>query len=578
MTAVSTAAVAKKVTMAIMDPVQGKLEVVTPAATQAAIDPWRGFYKDVENIIRPTIDPLKWLRYYEISDALAPTIDAFCALTEGTGFGVEEVTMRGSGAPLDAPEDEREDQRADTYDLLDCLCPDDLGAMRKTSKMHLMLTGFRGFEVVRNPKVKVKEDGPKRGYRSPRGQFAYLSHVSSALLRATQRDKAPRRMIWWRRDRDGNWVKGWRYKYFRRWVKIDPLSHAKVWFSEFGDPQLIDRHTGEVLTNSVGEALPGMEARTNPDSPEYSVANEIIVQTWAQDPYESPYGICPMTSIGFPVEGNIEAAGANYMAFKRGFRFPFLVLVEGGYMDEEDLERQKEKLFEHAGSERFHEPVVLNADAGKPSAGGGMGMVGAGSAGQVRIRIEKLHDVFERDHSHAEYQERNARVIGQRWRMPAVFYGRTGDEFTYATIWASLWMFENTVAPDERRRTDDIINRMLLPELGVHLWSVKTHGISMAELSEVKEVLNVLLTHGVITPDEARAIAAKAAHLDIGRLPEDLSAWAGAPLSAPGGVESSEPEARSAIRQEAARFAEAVRMRRLEPPSETERQRLGLVS
>ena len=469
-------------------------------------DPWSGAYGGTDGVIEPRYSPAKLLRSLEMSETLATVVEAMTMMVEGTGTVPERYKPDGSKA-LDEQSDEViEAQRAQVLDIIDRFDIENPIQMRRASRAHLYVTGFRVFEVVRD-----------RG-----GKIAYLHHVSSATVRATPLDKEDTQTVWHRRDpATGRWLEGDQAvtvrRRFRRWAQVEAggMAGKKVWFKEFGDPRDYDRDTGKRVN---GDAYRRDGKR---------LANEVIVQVTTKDPFGTPYGVPFPAAVSFAIDGNYEAAKVNFKAFLDGFRIPLLVTIVGGFFAETDFARFKEQILAHKGSDNFHMPLVLPVTKDVPErtlAGS------AGTQGNPVITVTKLRDVFPEDHTHEKYQTRNDQKIGQRFRLPPVFRGATEGEYTFATIWASLWVFEKTVGALERPLTDDIINRLWLPEEGIHLWVAKTQGIPVADLSELNAVLTTLIGAGVVTPDEVRGIASRMADIQLDPIDDGEDGWSNTPL------------------------------------------------
>lgn len=472
-----------------------------PQAIPASVsrdDPFATYY-DSHSLQTPRFDPAALQDFYEDSEDLGPVLDAYAIMTEGLGWQLERYKRPGSEEPPPIQDADLEEQRERAVDFLESLSPEDPERMRIETRLDLLVTGDRYFEVVRNPEDKTTLPGSER---PADGYVSYLKRMDPAYVRCTVVDPTPVRTVWWRRGRDGRWRKGYQFKRFRRYA--EQVAGTITWFREFGDPRQLDRFTGEFFEG--------------PFDPARS-ATEVIHDRWARD-NQSPYGLSPLVGVLLAIDENWYAASGNREDLVHGFQVPLALLLSGTHMDRTGRERLEEDMDKMQGPNGRGRIMILE---GIPPEAASL----ADRAGipAVRMDLKPLRQPPTEDALFLKLQARNADKIRQRYRVPPILVGATSD-FNYATAFASIWMAENTVFWPERRRSDSIFNG-IFPEFGIWAWQMKTQGLPTADYAQIATLLGIGTDGGAITPNEIRETLSDLLDAKLPPIDED---WANKPI------------------------------------------------
>lgn len=488
-------------------------------------DPFQFAYER-HDVIAPPYD-LDWLAILpEYNDTLVPVIDGFCSIVERTGWGLERAIPPGhSKAPDDVSDEELEEERAAAEELLgglSVLGPDE---MRTRSRIDKLLLGGRAFEVARGNSATPdgeEADPPALASAQPLNEAMGLPILMEPMpgteMRITRVVKdadgrpAQARRVMWRRQRDGSWRKQYRWDHFRRYVQLQARNEVR-WFKEFGDPREYDKFTGDIIPEHEVDA-----ARTAG-----RVATEIIYDRyyWAS---RTPYGISPFIGNLLNITGTRKAAEVNWNLFENGLHIPLLLLIAGGQLTKDALEKLDELMEEHAGTDNWHKILTLEA---APFGATSSDALDEKARNPISMDVHPLKHLFENDALFQDYIKNGDDKVRRVLRMPPIFTGETRDQYTFATAVASLIVFEMTVARQARAETDRLINDHFFPEHGIQHWVVRSKPVEITDPDQMAKLIEAATTAGAVTPDEVRTILQKLIAVDLGPSEAD---WGETPI------------------------------------------------
>lgn len=293
---------------------------------------------------------------------------------------------------------------------------------------------------------------------------------------------------------------------FRTYVQ----SHegVTVYFKEFGDPRVISARRGTAF-----KTIAELKRNDENDRP----ANELLY-------FEIP---SPRTSYGIPrwigaalaVEGGRMAEEVNHSYFDNKTVPPLIITVAGGHLTEDTVTELKATLEnEIAGKGNFHKILVLEAEP--------IGADGPENAGRMRIDVKPLTTAQQSDALFLKYDERNADKVGNAFRLPRLLRGDVRD-FNKGTALASLLFAEKQVFQPERDDFDFTMDRKILADMGIRFWRFVSNGPVERDPETFTTMILNLTKAGVLTPEEAREMAAEILRRDLKIIDED---WVKQPL------------------------------------------------
>lgn len=281
---------------------------------------------------------------------------------------------------------------------------------------------------------------------------------------------------------------------FRFIVQVDELGHA-VYFKEYGDPRVVSASSGQVYETE--EALKAKERDAR-------AANEIL---FFDNPFPgTPYGNIRWHGLIPNVIGNRLAQDLNTefledSAIPRG-----LLLVSDGRLSE-SAQRKLQTFFDKHRGKAHNRIAVIEASTPREQSI----LEGAGS---VKMEYVSLREAQREDVTFAKYQDQNSDKVGESFRLPPLLRGKTKD-FNRATAQAAVEYAEDQVCQPQRERFDSVMNRCLLPDLGIHFWRFASRGPVKHDPEVMGKVTEIFLKYGVVTPSEMRPIAERLIGIDL---------------------------------------------------------------
>ncbi|MGE5787432.1 MAG: phage portal protein, partial [Myxococcales bacterium] len=168
------------------------------------------------------------------------------------------------------------------------------------------------------------------------------------------------------------------------------------------------------------------------------------------------------------------------------------------------------------GKANFHKILILEADG-----------AGTGDGGRAKIELHPLTEAQQKDALFAQYDERNIDKVGSSFRLPRILRGET-KELNRATADAALRFAEDQVFQPERDEFDFLMNRRILSDLGIRFWHFRTQTASPRDPERLAEMVERLVRVGVLTPEEARALAGDVFNREFRKLGDD---WTKRPIT-----------------------------------------------
>jgi PBSX family phage portal protein len=366
--------------------------------------------------------------------------------------------------------------------------------LRRRTRQDLELLGNAYWEVLRN-------DG---------GQVAGFEYVPSFTVRHMKADTHATCVSIKVKENEFDYGEIKSKRYFRRFVQI--FETRVVWFKEFGDPRFISATTGAVF-NTREDWDRYCREHNGADV----LATEMI--HFRVHTPKSSYGVPRWIGTILSVLGSRQAEEVNLTYFENKSVPPLAILVQGGRMSNESIDRVKDFIEnEIKGKKNFHKILVLEAEG--QAGGGGF------DQGRMKIDLKPLTAAQHNDALFQNYDERNIDKVGQAFRLPRMLRGDIRD-FNRATAEAALQFAESQVFGPERDEFDFTINRKILPVLGIRFWRFKSHTVSATNPQDLTAMIEKLSVVGVLTPAEGRELAEKVFNRELRKINES---WVRQPL------------------------------------------------
>lgn len=273
---------------------------------------------------------------------------------------------------------------------------------------------------------------------------------------------------------------------FRRFVQV--FESSAVYFREFGDRRIVSRKDGEYFAT-----VADLKKRDPFDEP----ASDIIhfkIHNW-----RGPYGVPRWIGALLAVLGSRHAEEVNYLYFENKSVPPLALLVSGGRVTGETVDRVRDYIEnELKGKRNFHRILVLEAE---PAAN-----ASAEQAGRMKIELKPLTGAQQSDALFQKYDERNNDKVGIMFRNPRIVRGDVRD-FNRATADSALGFAEMQVYGPEREDFDETINRTIMVDLGIRYWTFRSNAPVTRNPAELTDMIEKLVKANVLTPEEGRMLA-----------------------------------------------------------------------
>lgn len=462
------------------------------------------------------------IRLFEKSSALRPCVDAMVVNVHGFGHRwVPAIDLKSSDANTMLAESIRAERLADGDDDPPDPTPDEVAERRKQVERGVQIEELRmktftaacaqeGFAQLR---AKVWKDYEITGNayievlrNNLTGKITQLVHIPVPQMRLRARDPKPvhvQRNI--KADGAVRYDRVDRQQHFRCFVQR--VLGTQVFFKEFGDPRPRDKNTGRVY--EVGAPLPKS----------FQPATEII--HLAEHSSRSSYGIPRWVGATIEVLGLRAASEVNYLVFDNKSIPPYIFTVAGGRLTggaEKMIKAHMEARLK--GRQNYHTPLILEAESS------GMGGV-ADPAAASRIKIGAIPMAQPQDGTHLAYMAMCENVVAQQWRLSPISRGRTDGAFNFATAKAAMKKDEEQVFAPARAWFDDLINRLILADLGIQYIRFESNSATATDSEVMTTIIDVLVKNGTLTPAEARQAASAILNRE---LPQIDAPWTQQPL------------------------------------------------
>lgn len=451
------------------------------------------------DIIEPPFDVLTLAMLNEHSSELGQCIEAMETNIDGFGHRLVSRVRLDDANIDDAIKTATQKERVILENFFAYAAMEDsFTAFRRKLRKDIEQTGNAYFEVI----------------RSAAGRIQGFTHIPSYQMRLGKVDDNPieAEMPILELQDDGSIkvAKVKAYKRFRKFVQsmfiqyrsLATIGDARTrWFKSFGDPRVYDSKTGELLE---GEKLL--------KTPTAQRSNEVVhLKIYSA---RTPYGLPRYIGNLLSIFGDRASEEINYVTFRNNNIPSMVVMVSNGQLTQGSIDRI-ESFVESAiqGSDNYSKFLILEAEGDMEGEDGG----------QMKLEIKPLNATQQKDAMFQAYSKNNQDKIRRAFRLPPIFVGRA-DDYTRATADSSRALADEQIFAPERDEFDNLINRIIFPEMGIIYHKFKSNSPNTTDNSELTKILAGAEKTGGITPRIARTILEDILGRELPPFPDDFEA------------------------------------------------------
>ena len=388
-------------------------------------------------ILEPTYHPVTLTALTHQNNTLLQAVAAMEINIDGTGYEIQ----RKDGEDISDEDKKKIKKYTEFFD--EPWPGQSMTTIRKKLRRDIESNGNGYLEVIRNQA----------------GEITFIRHIEAKMMRLLRLDQPTptnRKII-----RGGKEITMKVMDRKRRYVQV--VGRSKVrYFKEFGVKDVLDATTGkwknDPETGSQG-SITGDGPNDRNDADMYTTevkpgneANELIHFTAIPDVL-TPYGV-PRWINKLPATlGSRKAEEFNLEFFDHGGLPPAMILIMGGQLSNESRTELTNYL---AGKAKMKQRGVITEIF---AASGDLG-----SAGNVKVSVERFGDERQKDSLFQSYDENCADHIRTGFRLPPMFLGLS-EAYNFATAYTAYMIAEAQVFAPERKEFDEVINLHLMKEL-----------------------------------------------------------------------------------------------------------------
>ncbi len=297
--------------------------------------------------------------------------------------------------------------------------------MRRALRRDLEETGNAYIEIIRNRK----------------GEVVFLRQVDAMLIRLMKlEDAVP---VTKKIRRGGTEITVKLLERQRKYVQ--KIGDTKVrYFKDYGVERDMDAENGHWEDDPIREGADAI--------PEMDKANELLHFKVLKDVL-TPYGV-PRWINNLPsILGSRKAEEFNLEFFDHGGLPPAMILIQGGQLSNESRTTLTNYLAGKASIKQRGIVAEIFAASGD-----------LGSAGNVKVSVERFGDERQKDAMFATYDSNCAEHVRISFRLPPMFLGLS-EAYNFATAYTAYMIAEAQVFKPERQEFDEMINLTFMREM-----------------------------------------------------------------------------------------------------------------
>jgi len=410
-------------------------------------------------ILEPPYSFDKLYKIYEESDVLQTCINAYVTNIDGFGhlfeFTGDDITQK------DTPEMQMKRQMLEDF-FTQVNDRESFRSIRKSVRKDLEILGNGGFEIIRNAKNEI-------------ALMYALRFKTIRLIKLKDENPVP---IVVKLRRNGKLTEIKTYRYFRKYVQVNPTKTKIRWFKEYGDPRVMDALTGEYVKKGKKPKVVASEILHLKNQ----VSNEV-------------YGIPRWIGAMLQVLGRRGAQFVNYDLFQTQGIPPLFITVSGGQLTDDSFDYLENLLQSLRGMKNWNRITLLEAFTQsygldeKP--------------GNAKIDIVDASKFRKEDLMFSNYLKISKADVRHVYRLSDLYIGES-ETYTHSTAKAAQVVCEAQVFNPEREDFDEIINNRIIQQgFGIREWVFKTKGPRIVGAAEISEAVKIFGNQGAFTINNA---------------------------------------------------------------------------
>jgi PBSX family phage portal protein len=462
-----------------------QMAVIASRALEAE-DEFRPYYSSDAlgagmSLIEPPYNPAILQVLCSENNTLGPCIAAMRTNIDETGYVIEKEDGTTPG---------NDPQVAKLQGFFDEVFPGlSFKSLRTKVRLDLEQTGNGYIEVLRNAK----------------GEVVFLRHIPSRTIRCMRLD-AP--IIVEKKIKRGD-------EEFSVPTMIRERRYAQmvgaiwIYFREFGSARMINCDTGWWESeNDDEQSIPFNKRGTE------------VIHLVVNPHYYTPYGM-PRWEGQIPsVVGSRKAEEFNLEFFETGGIPPALITIAGGAMAEKAQQMLEDQF--NTKNRSKHRVVVMETE----STGGGLDQTGS-----VKVDVHTFGSERQNDAMFEKYDAQCFDRVRRAFRLPPMFLGSI-DKMNFSVAYTSFLIAENQVFRPERELFDDMVNRLLMPEIGGKGYIYRSKNLSVADIQTKLAAIQIAAATQHVDPRDVVAAVNEVADLDLNVSDQPIPP----PMGAPGAV------------------------------------------
>lgn len=392
-------------------------------------------------VLEPPMDPAVIARLPTLNNILSQCIEAMEVNIDGTGF--EFVNAEGD----EETPDETEKTLLEGF-FNEPFPGKSFVSIRRELRRDLETLGYGALEILRNV------GGDVVGLRNFVGRDLRLVKLDGPVQVTKTIQRAGKDVSLTYQARE------------RRFVSIVGSDRQMLYFREFGASRQLNKRTGdwEFTVDDKGTTVRG-----EPIKPE-DRASELLLFYVNKDT-DSAYGLPRWINQMPSVIGSRKTEEQNLEFFDSGGVPPAIVFLLGGAVANKADQELRTLL---SGQTKSRNRVVVAPVQSTSSSV-------EDTSAKVDVQVERFGADSVNDSLYANYDDRAEQHVRKSFRLPPLFLGEPAD-YNFATAYTAYMVAEEQVFQPERMEFDEIINKNIVPALGVKKTKMKSKGITMKNI------------------------------------------------------------------------------------------------
>lgn len=415
-------------------------------------------------ILEPTYHPVTLTALTHQNNTLLQAVAAMEINIDGTGYELQ----RTDGEDLQDEDDKKTENIREFFN--EPYPGMSFTTIRRKCRRDLESSGNAYIEVIRNQK----------------GEITFMRYIEAKMMRMLRLDQP--RPVTKKVTRGGKEITLKILDRRRRYVQV--VGNSKVrYFKEFGVLDVLDATNGrwkaDANAGSQGSITgdgPNDPNRQDIFTSEVKAGNEAteILHFTAIPDVLTPYGV-PRWINNLPsVLGSRKAEEFNLEFFDHGGLPPAMILIMGGQLSKESMTELTNYLAGKAAIKQRGVIAEIFAASGD-----------LGSAGNVKVSVERFGDERQKDSMFQSYDERSAEHVRIAFRLPPMFLGLS-EAYNFATAYTAYMIAEAQVFSPERKEFDEVINLTIMRELDPkNEYTYRSKGLNVVDVEQKLKGLEI---------------------------------------------------------------------------------------